>query len=126
MFDQTFSEVVRNPNPNPGGLLASWNPATSKADFVVAKDGSGTHRTINEVVAALARMVRGRSHRAIVYVKAGVYNEKVEIDRKIKNVMFVGDGIGKTVITASHNARDGATLLKSATFGKFHIIIIYM
>ena len=97
--------------------MASWNPATSKADFVVAKDGSGTHKTINEAVAALARMGHRRPPRAIVYVKAGVYDEKVEIDRKLRNVMFVGDGMGKTIVTGSRNVHDGATTLSSATFG---------
>ncbi|KAJ7962153.1 Pectinesterase [Quillaja saponaria] len=33
------------------GNLASWSPATSKADFTVAQDGSGTHK---DAVAALA------------------------------------------------------------------------
>ncbi|KAF3440008.1 hypothetical protein FNV43_RR18286 [Rhamnella rubrinervis] len=44
------------------GLLASWNGETSKAHFGVAKDGSGTHVTINEVVVALHRM----GHKTIV------------------------------------------------------------
>ncbi|KAJ4827626.1 hypothetical protein Tsubulata_008242 [Turnera subulata] len=39
-----------------GGMLASWTPATSKANFVVARDGSGIHKTINEALAALGRM----------------------------------------------------------------------
>ena len=99
--------------------MASWNPATSKADFVVAKDSSGTHRTINEAVVALARMGRGRDQRAIIYVKAGVYNEKVEIGRKLKNVMVVGDGMERTIVTGSRNVPDGATTISSATFGTY-------
>ena len=83
---------------------------------MVAKDGSGTHRTINEAVVALDRLGRNRPQRAIFYVKAGVYNEKVEI--RMKNVMFVGDGIDKTIVTGNQNFPDGATTLSSATFGK--------
>ncbi|XP_061999263.1 probable pectinesterase/pectinesterase inhibitor 36 [Rosa rugosa] len=102
--------------PN-GGLLASWSPATSRADFVVAKDGSGTHTTLNQAVAALARMGHRRPPRAIIYVKSGVYNEKVEIGGHMKNVMLVGDGMDRTVITGSRSVVDGDSTLTSATFG---------
>lgn len=55
-------------------------------------------------------MIRRRSERAIIYVKSGVYNEKVEIGRKMKNLMFVGHGIDdETIITGSQNVVDGAT-----------------
>ncbi|KAL5571925.1 hypothetical protein UlMin_021522 [Ulmus minor] len=105
-----------NPSVN-AGLLAYWDPVKSKANFVVAKDGSGTHRTINEAVEALDRIGHKRPQRVIVYVKAGVYNEKVVIDRNMRNVMFVGDGMGKTVVTGRRNVPDGDTTLTSATFG---------
>ncbi|CAM8907229.1 unnamed protein product [Rhodiola kirilowii] len=99
------------------GLLASWNPLKSKADFVVAKDGSGTHTTINDAVSAMSKMGKNRPWRLIVYVKAGVYNENVVIERDLKNVMFVGDGIDKTIVTGSKNVVDGFTTFNSATFG---------
>ncbi|GAV78660.1 Pectinesterase domain-containing protein/PMEI domain-containing protein, partial [Cephalotus follicularis] len=99
------------------GMLVSWNPVTSKADFVVAKDGSGTHKTIKEAVAALAGMGDRRPQRVIIYVKSGVYDEKVEIGRNMKNVMFVGDGIDRTIVTGNRNVPDGDTTYSSATFG---------
>ncbi|KAI3449107.1 hypothetical protein Pfo_005772 [Paulownia fortunei] len=105
------------PNQVGGGLLASWDAATSKADMVVAQDGSGDYKTINEAVGALARLGNNRPERAIVYVKSGIYNEKVEIGKDLKNVMFVGDGMDKTVVTGNQNVQDGATTLNSATFG---------
>ena len=101
-------------------VLAEWSPKTSKADITVAKDGSGDYETVNEAVAALARMARngkGISRRVIVYVKAGVYNEKVEIRNNLHNVMLVGDGIDKTVIASDRNVHDGATTFNSATIG---------
>uniref|UniRef100_A0A2N9IJ67 Pectinesterase n=1 Tax=Fagus sylvatica TaxID=28930 RepID=A0A2N9IJ67_FAGSY len=100
-----------------GGNLISWNPATSKANFIVAKDGSGTHTTINDAVAALSRMGHDGSQRIIIYVKSGVYNENVEIERNMKNVMFVGDGMDKTIVTGNRNVPDGSTTFNSATFG---------
>lgn len=99
------------------GILTSWNPRTSKSDMVVAKDGSGTHRTINEALTAVGRMGHTRPRRVIIYVKAGVYKEKVEINNKLRNIMFVGDGMDQTIVTADRNVPDGATTFSSATFG---------
>ncbi|KAF8379278.1 hypothetical protein HHK36_028711 [Tetracentron sinense] len=99
------------------GNLVSWDATISKADFVVAKDGSGNYKTINEAIAALAKMGPKRPDRVAIYVKSGVYSEKVEIERDMKNVMFVGDGIDKTIVTGNRNVQDGATTLSSATFG---------
>lgn len=100
--------------------LATWNAATSKPDYVVAVDGSGTHTTINGAVAALARDGRRRrSERVVIYVKAGIYKENVEIGMQLKNVMVVGDGADKTIVTGNRNVPDGATTYSSATFGEF-------
>ncbi|XP_004506985.1 probable pectinesterase/pectinesterase inhibitor 36 isoform X2 [Cicer arietinum] len=98
------------------GLLESWDLANNNAHFTVAHDGSGTYRTIKEAVDALSSMGHNRPGRAIIYVKAGVYNEKVEIGNKLHNVMFVGDGIDKTIVTGNRNVPHGYTTLNSATF----------
>ncbi|XP_038877777.1 probable pectinesterase/pectinesterase inhibitor 36 [Benincasa hispida] len=113
-------EVVekRKWRENRGINLAKWNPATSKADYVVAKDGSGTHTTINGAVVALTRTGRRRrGERIVIYVKAGVYKENVEIGIQLKNIMVVGDGADKTMVIGSRNVPDGATTYNSATFG---------
>ncbi|CAE6077286.1 unnamed protein product [Arabidopsis arenosa] len=95
----------------------SWNPTSSRADFVVAQDGSGTHRTINQALAAVSRMGKSRLNRVIIYIKAGVYNEKIDIDRHMKNIMLVGDGMDRTIVTNNRNVPDGSTTYGSATFG---------
>ncbi|XP_031269634.1 probable pectinesterase/pectinesterase inhibitor 36 [Pistacia vera] len=122
---QLHRKKVRRGPPGPGkasfnqngGILASWSPATSKADFVVAQDGSGTHRTIIEALAALGRMGNRRPQRVIIHVKPGVYNEKADIKHHMKNIMFVGDGIGRNIVTGSRNVPDASTTSTSATFG---------
>jgi isocitrate/isopropylmalate dehydrogenase len=43
----------------------------------------------------------------------------VEVGKSKKNLMFIGDGIGKTVIKASRNVVDGSTTFRSATVGKY-------
>ncbi|XP_022941906.1 pectinesterase 2 [Cucurbita moschata] len=91
--------------PGERKLLQSSAP---NANVVVAKDGSGRFRTVSEAVAA----AKGGG-RFVIYVKAGVYSENVEI--KAKNVMLIGDGIGKTIITGSRSVGGGSTTFKSAT-----------
>lgn len=39
--------------------------------------------------------------------------------RKKTNVMFIGDGKGKTVITGKKNVIDGMTTFHTASFGTF-------
>ncbi|XP_058181299.1 pectinesterase-like, partial [Rhododendron vialii] len=82
------------------------------ANVVVAQDGSGNYKTISEAVAAS----RSGSKRFVIYVKAGVYKENVEIKGSMKNLMLVGDGIGATIVTGSKNVHDGSTTFGSATF----------
>jgi len=89
----------------------------SKADVVVAQDGSGNYKTISEGVAAAAKL-SGKG-RVVVHVKAGVYKESIDIKRTVKNLMIIGDGMGATIVTGSNNAQDGSTTFRSATFGKF-------
>lgn len=45
-----------------------------------------------------------------------MYNEQVEI--KGNNIMLVGDGIGKTIITGSKSVGGGTTTFRSPTVGK--------
>ncbi|KAK8958196.1 Pectinesterase 2 [Platanthera guangdongensis] len=85
------------------------------AVLVVAKDGSGNYKTISEAVAAAGKPRSGTS-RFVIYVKAGIYNENVAVTQSIQNLMIVGDGIDKTVVTASKNVADGSTTFNSATF----------
>ncbi|KAM3224431.1 hypothetical protein ACQJBY_057666 [Aegilops geniculata] len=93
-------------------------------DAVVALDGSGTHRSIGEAIAAVtaAAMAPVGSSKAgvgaarkVIYVKAGRYEETVRISRRQRNVMLMGDGKGKTVIVGHRSAADGYTTYASAT-----------
>lgn len=84
----------------------------TKADAVVAADGSGDHRTISEAVEAAP--IKSKK-RYVIRIKAGVYEENVVVDKKKKNLMFVGEGRSKTIITGSKNVVDGTTTYNSAT-----------
>ncbi|KAL5101137.1 hypothetical protein RYX36_005464 [Vicia faba] len=100
------------------GLLESWSVTKHEADLTLTQDGSGNYRTIKEAVDALASRGHNRPSRFVIHVKAGVYNEKVEIGSKLHNIMFVGDGIDRTVVTGNRNVKNVGTTLNSATFGK--------
>ncbi|XP_078441588.1 pectinesterase-like [Wolffia australiana] len=82
------------------------------ADVVVAADGSGNFRKISEAVAAAPS---NSGKRYVIRIKAGTYTENVEVPKGKKNLMFVGDGIGATVISGSRNVVDGSTTFRSAT-----------
>ncbi|XP_028778201.1 pectinesterase 2-like [Neltuma alba] len=103
--------------PGDRKLLQS-SSSSSRANVVVAKDGSGKYTTISAAINAAPKSSSGRY---VIYVKAGTYNEQVEI--KAKNIMLVGDGIGKTIITGSKSVGGGTTTFRSATgyYGCFRV-----
>ncbi|KAL6859378.1 hypothetical protein ACP4OV_017637 [Aristida adscensionis] len=80
---------------------------------VVAKDGSGKFKTINDALNAMPQKYTGRY---VIYVKEGVYEEYVTITKVMENVTMYGDGAMKTIITGSKNFADGLTTFKTATF----------
>ncbi|KAG2728500.1 hypothetical protein I3760_01G208200 [Carya illinoinensis] len=81
-------------------------------NVVVAADGSGDYKTVSEAVAAAPNNSKTRY---VIRIKAGVYRENVEVSKKKKNIMFLGDGRTSTIITASRNVVDGSTTFTSAT-----------
>ncbi|KAJ0008266.1 hypothetical protein Pint_29455 [Pistacia integerrima] len=83
-----------------------------KEEVVDETDGSGNYKTVSAAVAAAPE---GGSKRYIIKIKAGVYRENVEVPKKKKNIMFIGDGRKNTIITASRNVVDGSTTFNSAT-----------
>ncbi|KAL3733476.1 hypothetical protein ACJRO7_022925 [Eucalyptus globulus] len=90
-----------------------WTPTdATKFDLVVAKDGSGNFTSINDAVAAAPTHSKTRF---VIYIKEGVYFEYVVVDSTKTNLMFVGDGIGKTSIRGNRNNVDGWSTYLSAT-----------
>ncbi|XP_047940293.1 probable pectinesterase/pectinesterase inhibitor 46 [Salvia hispanica] len=87
--------------------------AKLKFDAVVAKDGSGDHKTI---AAALKKVPEKSKKRFVIYVKKGVYVENVKIEKKMWNVMMVGDGKDATIVSGGLNFIDGTPTFQTATF----------
>ncbi|XP_022761231.1 probable pectinesterase/pectinesterase inhibitor 21 [Durio zibethinus] len=94
--------------------LLQLTPATIKPNVIVAKDGSGKYSSINE---ALNEVPKKNPTTFVIYIKAGVYTEQVIVTKSMNNVMFIGDGPTKTVITGRLNYVDGTGTFKTATVG---------
>lgn len=90
-------------------------PVTAiNADIIVSQDGKGTYKTIAE---AIKKVPEHSTRRTIIYVRAGKYEEdNLKVGRKKTNVMFIGDGKGKTVITGGRNIYDHITTFHTASF----------
>ncbi|KAF3508452.1 hypothetical protein F2Q69_00000201 [Brassica cretica] len=97
------------------GLLES-SDLRKIANIVVAQDGSGKYRTISE---ALVEVEEKNEKRTIIYVKKGVYVENVRVEKKKWNVVMVGDGQSKTIVSGGLNFIDGTPTFQTATFGKY-------
>ncbi|XVE58377.1 hypothetical protein DITRI_Ditri04bG0164900 [Diplodiscus trichospermus] len=85
-----------------------------QADIIVSKDGNGTVKTITE---AIKKAPEHSTRRVIIYVRAGRYEENnLKVGRKKTNLMFIGDGKGKTVITGGKSIFDNMTTFHTAAF----------
>ncbi|XVF12670.1 hypothetical protein REPUB_Repub08aG0139000 [Reevesia pubescens] len=85
-----------------------------QADIIVSKDGNGTIKTISE---AIKKAPQQSTRRIIIYVRAGRYEEEnLKVGRKKINLMFIGDGKGKTVITGGKSVFDNMTTFHTAAF----------
>ncbi|KAL4183929.1 hypothetical protein AMTRI_Chr11g100730 [Amborella trichopoda] len=87
-----------------------------KVDATVCKDGaSGCLTRVQDAVDGAPDYGKGKY---VIYIKEGVYGEVVRVGVSKRNLVFVGDGIGKTVITGSMNAQQpGVSTYNTATVG---------
>src|SRR5437879_6999400 len=79
-------------------LIASCfgQPQTFPTSFMVAKDGSGNYKTIQEAVNA----VRDLSQQQVkIFIKKGVYHEKLVIPSWKTNISLIGESRDSTVIS---------------------------
>ncbi|KAJ6677344.1 PECTINESTERASE [Salix viminalis] len=85
-----------------------------RADIIVSGDGNGTCKTISE---AIKRAPEYSNRRTIIYVRAGRYEENnLKVGRKKWNLMFIGDGKGKTIISGGKSVFNNLTTFHTASF----------
>ncbi|KAJ0033939.1 hypothetical protein Pint_24469 [Pistacia integerrima] len=96
--------------------LFAETPGTIQADVIVAQDGSGKFKTISEALSLVPNDKKNPTNKTfVIYIKEGIYKEKVTVTKYKPNVMFIGDGAQKTKITSDKNFIDGANTMDSAT-----------
>ena len=100
-------------------------PSNLKANVTVCKGGSsGCYKTVQEAVNSAPDNLLDKKF--VIYIKEGVYEEIVRIPITKKNVVFLGDGMGKTVISGSLNVgQPGISTYGSATVGKLIFYYYY-
>ncbi|GAA4300211.1 pectinesterase family protein [Nibribacter koreensis] len=77
------------------GILIAQARAQSY-DFVVAHDGSGQFKTVQEAINAVPDF---RKNPTTIYIKNGVYKEKITVAPSKTGVRLVGQDVQKTILT---------------------------
>lgn len=88
------------------------NPQQYKYIFTVAKDGTGDYRFIQDAIDAMRVYPLKR---ITLYIKNGVYNEKIELPANNTDVTFIGESVDKTIITFNDYSGRG----RNTTFTSF-------
>lgn len=122
--DYTYyiNETIRSNDPKAVGpfIMASLeyerlNQSVQTQDtIVVARDGSGQFRTIQEAVESVRAFM---DYTVTIYIKKGIYKEKLVIPSWVKNVQLVGESENNTVITYD----DHANINKMGTFRTYTV-----
>ena len=86
-------------------LLAVSTQAASKYDnpdtLVVARDGTGEFRTIQEAIEVCRAFM---DYHKVIYIKKGTYKEKIVIPQWLQNIELLGEDRDQTVITFDDHA----------------------
>ncbi|KAK7322503.1 hypothetical protein VNO77_25885 [Canavalia gladiata] len=86
-------------------------------DFaIVSPYGIDNYTSIGDAIAAAPNNTKPQDGYFLIYVREGYYEEYVIVPKEKKNILLVGDGINKTVITGNHSVIDGWTTFNSSTF----------
>ncbi|MBL7741892.1 MAG: pectinesterase [Chitinophagaceae bacterium] len=72
------------------------NPQQYKYIFTVARDGTGDYKYIQDAIDAMRVFPLAP---ITLYIKNGVYNEKIELPANNTDVTFIGESVEKTIIT---------------------------
>lgn len=78
--------------------------SSAKPNAVVSASGGGQYQTIQQAVDAVPK---NNPTPFIILVKAGTYKEYIEIDKTKTNVVLIGEGPTKTIITGDRGVKNG-------------------
>lgn len=94
------------------GSAQTSNPQQYKYVFTVAKDGTGDYKYIQEAIDAMRVFPLAP---ITLYIKNGIYNEKIELPATNTDVTFIGESVDKTIIVFNDYSGRG----KLNTFNSF-------
>jgi len=77
-------------------MAQTSNPQHYKYVFTVAKDGSGDYKYIQDAIDAMRVFPLAP---ITLYIKNGVYTEKIELPANNTDVTFIGESVDKTIIS---------------------------
>ena len=97
---------------NPKAISQTANPQQYKYVFTVAKDGTGDYRFIQDAIDAMRVYPLAP---ITLYIKNGVYNEKIELPANNTDVTFIGENVDSTIITFNDYSGKG----KHTTFTSY-------
>ena len=81
-------------------VSAAW--AQERQDtIVVSRDGTGNFRTLQEAIESARAFM---DYTVTIYVKNGVYKEKVIVHSWVENIDIIGEDRDKTIITYDDHA----------------------
>lgn len=82
--------------------------------IVVARDGRGNYRTLQEAIESARAFM---DYTVTIYVKNGVYKEKIIVPSWVENIDIIGEDRDKTIITYD----DHANINKMGTFRTYTV-----
>lgn len=82
--------------------------------IVVSRDGTGNFRTLQEAIESARAFM---DYTVTIYVKNGVYKEKVIVPSWVENIILIGEDRDKTIITYD----DHANINKMGTFRTYTV-----
>ena len=91
-------------------------------DLVVAQDGSGDFTSIQEAIHSLRAVM---TERKIVFIKKGVYREKIVVPTYCTNITLLGEDRDNTIIRWSDHANMPipGTEVKMGTFRTYTLLV---
>lgn len=81
--------------------VATMQAQQRQDTIVVARDGTGEYRTVREAVESVLVFM---DYTVTIYIKNGLYKEKLVIPSSVRNVQLVGESAEGTVITYDDHA----------------------
>ncbi|MBC8472198.1 MAG: pectin esterase [Planctomycetes bacterium] len=82
-------------------LLGMANAQREHPDLVVAADGSGDYKNVQDAINAVPK---NRSTRTVIFIKPGTYKEKIRAPSDKKKLKLMGESYKTTILTYDDHA----------------------